>query len=37
MLIDLQYFGNIHAVDVLDEEGRRLVEELQASLSKSKY
>lgn len=30
-------FGSVHAVDALDEEERRQVEELQTLLAKSKY
>lgn len=37
MLTRLPQFGNVNTVDILDEEGRKQVEELQAPASKSKY
>lgn len=37
MLIVLPTFGNFHVVDALDAEGEKLVEELHASMTKSKY
>lgn len=37
MLIGSTLFGNFHVVDALDVEGERLVEELHASMAKSKY